>query len=418
MRVPSRPPGDQAGRRRMPHLLAIVENVPFCVDTRLRKQVDSLLDAGYRVTVITRRDKGHEAYRGITGLRILEYSSPPDAANRLGYVIEYGRSLLAAVALSLLVCVRERVDVVQLCQPPDLYFPLAWLLRAIGCKILIDQRDLMPELYAARFGREGGFIERPFRRLARWNHRSAHGVICVNGHLERYALSTGAKPSAVTIVRNGPVLSRIDRAAAAPALKRGAAHLCCWTGKMGRQDRLDLLLTVTDRLVHQLGRTDLHLAILGDGECLGEMKTEVVRLGLEPWVTFTGWVSEEEVFRYLATSDVGLDASLQIEVSPVKVMEYMGAGLPVVAFDLPETRTVAEGAAVLVPPGDVDALAGAVDELLEDPERRASMKRNGRKRVAVELAWEHQSIAYLKVVDRITRMMVRSGTRRSGRIPA
>jgi len=162
------------------------------------------------------------------------------------------------------------------------------------------------------------------------------------------------------------VLSRIDRAAAAPALKRGAAHLCCWTGKMGRQDRLDLLLTVTDRLVHQLGRTDLHLAVLGDGECLGEMKTEVARLGLEPWVTFTGWVSEEEVFRYLATSDVGLDASLQIEVSPVKVMEYMGAGLPVVAFDLPETRTVAEGAAVLVAPGDVDALAGAVDALLDE----------------------------------------------------
>ena len=72
----------------------------------------------------------------------------------------------------------------------------------------------------------------------------------------------------------------------------------------------------------------------------------------------------------------------------------------------------------MVPPGDVDALAGAVDALLEDPERRATMRRNGRKRVAVELAWEHQAIAYLKVVDRMTRMMVRSGTRRSDRIPA
>jgi glycosyltransferase involved in cell wall biosynthesis len=417
MRILSRPPGDQAGRRRVPHLLAIVENVPFCVDTRLRKQVDSLLERGYRVTVITRRDERHEVYRGITGLRLVEYSSPPDAADRLGYVIEYGRSLLAAIALSLQVCLRERVDVVQLCQPPDLYFPLAWLLRAIGCKILIDQRDLMPELYAARFGREGRLMERLFQRLARWNHRSAHAVICVNGHLEGYALATGANPSTVAIVRNGPVLSRVARAVAAPALKRGATHLCCWTGKMGRQDRLDLLLAVTDRLVHRLGRTDWHLAILGDGECLEEMRTDVARLGLERWVTFTGWVSEEEVFRYLATSDVGLDASLQVEVSPVKVMEYMGAGLPVVAFDLPETRTVAEGAAVLVPPGDVDALAEAVNALLEDPQRRATMGRNGRERIAGELAWEHQAIAYLEVVDRMARI-IKSGNRRSDRIPA
>jgi glycosyltransferase involved in cell wall biosynthesis len=417
MRFRSRPPGDRAGRRRVPHLLAIVENVPFCVDTRLRKQVDSLLDAGYRVTVITRRDEGHEIYRGTTGLRLVEYSSPPDAADRLGYVTEYGRSLLAAIALSLRVCLRERVDVVQLCQPPDLYFPLAWLLRAIGCKILIDQRDLMPELYAARFPRKGRVMERLFRRLARWNHRSAHRVICVNGHLERYALATGAKPSMVAIVRNGPVLSKVDRAVAAPALKRGATHLCCWTGKMGRQDRLDLLVALTDRLVHQLGRPDWHLAVLGNGECLDETRSDVARLGLEPWVTFTGWVSEEEVFRYLATSDVGLDASLQVEVSPVKVMEYMGAGLPVVAFDLPETRAVAEGAAVLVRPGDVDALAEAVNALLADPQRRATMGRNGRERIAGELAWEHQAIAYLEVVDRMARI-VRSGNRRSDRIPA
>jgi glycosyltransferase involved in cell wall biosynthesis len=64
----------------------------------------------------------------------------------------------------------------------------------------------------------------------------------------------------------------------------------------------------------------------------------------------TGWLPEEQVFGDMASSDVGLDTSLQAEVSPVKAMEYMASGLPLVSFDLPETRSIAEDAAVLVAP--------------------------------------------------------------------
>jgi glycosyltransferase involved in cell wall biosynthesis len=399
------------------HLLVIVENVPFSVDTRLRKQVGSLLERGYRVSVITRRDEGNRAYRSVPGLRLLEYPAPREGKGPLGYVREYGVSLWAAFVLSLRVCLREKVDVVQFCQPPDVYFPLAWLLRAFGSKILVDQRDLMPEVYAARFGRAGPLTRRLFRRLAHWNYRAAHGVLCVNDYLETYALEAGASPSAVTIVRNGPVLSRIDGATPDPALRHAERFLCCWIGKMGRQDRLDLLLAVADRLVHGLGRTDWHLAILGDGECLEETKATAARLGLEPWITFTGWVPEEMVFRYLVTSDLGLDASLQGEVSPVKAMEYMGASLPFAAFDLPETRAIADGAAVLTPPGDVDGLASSVSALLDDAGLREMMGRCGRKRVADALAWEHQGGIYLDAVDRLAEK-VSSGNRTSGRIPA
>jgi glycosyltransferase involved in cell wall biosynthesis len=418
MGIPVRFTQDRARKRSEGlHLLVIVENVPFCVDTRLRKQVDSALAHGYRVSVITRRDEGNRIYRSIPRLRLLEYPSPPEGAGPLGYVVEYSVSLLAAIVLSLRLRLREKIDVVQFCQPPDVYFPLAWLFRAGGSKILVDQRDLMPELYAARFGRAGPLTTRLFKTLARWNYHAAHGVLCVNDYLEKYALSAGASPSEVTIVRNGPVLSRIDRAVPDPAFRHAARYLCCWIGKMGRQDRLDLLLAVADRLAHGLGRTDWHLAILGDGECLEQTKLSAARLGLGHQITFTGWVPEDVVFRYLASSDLGLDASLQVEVSPVKAIEYMGAGLPLAAFDLPETRAIAGGAAALAPPGDVDALASTVSALLDDAELRKVMGRLGRERVADELAWEHQAVTYLDVVDRMTRG-ISSGTRRSSRIPA
>jgi glycosyltransferase involved in cell wall biosynthesis len=399
------------------HLLAIVENVPFGSDHRLRKQVESLLAHGYRVTVVTRRDATNRPHRSTAGLRLLEYAGPPEARGRLGYLREYGGSFLSAARLAVSVCLRDRVDVVQFCQPPDLYFPLAWSLRALRCKALIDQRDLMPELYAARFGSHPASLDRLFDVLARWNHRSAHEVLCVNGYLERHAVATGAAPDRVTIVRNGPVMSRIEDAIPDPSLKRGASFLCCWVGMMGRQDRLDLLIETLDLLIRRHGRTDLHLAILGDGESREDARAIVARLGLEPWVTFTGWVSEDVVFRYLATADLGVDASLQAEVSPVKIMEYMGAGLPVAAFDLPETRETVGPEAALAPPGDVPALAELVAALMDDPEGRRAIVERGRARVAADLAWERQASAYVAVVDRLARE-VRRDIRTLDRMPA
>jgi len=200
-------------------------------------------------------------------------------------------------------------------------------------------------------------------------------------------------------VRNGPVLERVLRARPDARLRSGKAQLCCWVGKMGPQDRVDLLLEATSLLVHDLGRTDCHVAILGDGECLDEMRKLSARLGLQGHVSLPGWLPESEVFTYLATADVGLDTSLQEEVSPVKVLEYMAFGVPVVAFDLQETRAVAVGAGFLVSPGDVRRLAAEIASLLDsEPDRRA-MGAVGRARVADELCWERQRPHYLRAVS-------------------
>jgi glycosyltransferase involved in cell wall biosynthesis len=80
-------------------------------------------------------------------------------------------------------------------------------------------------------------------------------------------------------------------------------------------------------------------------------------------------------------------------------MEYMAFGLPVVAFDLKETRVSAEAAASYVPSGDVAAYARAIVELLDDDDKREVMGREGRRRIEDELAWSYQRDAYVDVYD-------------------
>jgi glycosyltransferase involved in cell wall biosynthesis len=395
------------------HVAVVVENVAAGVDTRLRKQLDDLLTAGFTVSVVTRRSPENDRYRGRPGIRLLEYPEPPEPSGAAGFAVEYAVSFAwAAVHLARLRA-RRRIDVLQLCQPPDVYFPLAWLLRLAGARVVVDQRDLMPELLASRYdGRPPAALDAVLRWLERRTQRAADHTVTVNEHLQRRLVEAGADPSRISVVRNGPVQARAERAVPDEALRRGHRHLVCWAGKMGPQDRVDLVLRVADEVVHRMGRTECGFVVLGDGECLDDLRRMSAELGLQPWVHFTDWLPEQDVFAHLVTADLGLDTSLQAEVSPVKAMEYMGCGLPVVAFDLPETRRITHGAGALVPAGDELALAKTLVALLDDQDRRAELGRVGRDRVRDWLSWEGQSPTYLRAVgpsDRSTAPATRHG---------
>jgi len=383
-------------------VLIIVENIAAGVDHRVSKQIDTLLQNGYYVRVITRRHARNSRYRDHARVRLFEYPSPAEPGGLLGYLVEYGYSFLVAAFLSLRVVIRDRIDVVQFCEPPDVYFPLARLFKRLGVRVVVDQRDLLSELYVARYGNARSGLLSVLRLLEKLSHGSADRVICVNEHLRKRALAVSGLPAdRVSVVRNGPVLARVLGVQGDESLKRGRRYLSCWVGMMGRQDRLDLLLRSIHHVVHDLGRDNCEFAIIGFGECLAEMQALADNLKLGEWVHFTGFLLEKDVFRYLATADLGLDASLQFEVSLVKAMEYMAFGLPFVAFDLPETRTISEGAAAYAEPGDIEAHAQTIDALLRSPQRRLALGRVGQATVQEELAWEHQANTYVQVIEQL-----------------
>jgi glycosyltransferase involved in cell wall biosynthesis len=395
--------GSRSGRRdRGGRVLIVLENEPAWTSHRVRKQIETLLGEGHVVAVITRRDEGNAMFAGRAGLRLLEYPPPVETEGPLGYLIEYGYSFLAASVLSVRALRSGGVDVVQFCQPPDIYFPLARVLRWFGVRVLVDQRDLSPELYVARYGRARPGLLALLRACERRSHRGADRIICTNDYQRDRALAASGLPGRhVVTVRNGPVLAEVDAARGDESLRRGHRYLCCWVGVMGHQDRVDLLVRSIDHLVHELGRKDCEFALIGPGECQAAMVQLARQLELEEWVHFTGNLLPPEVFRYLASADLGLDASLQADISPVKLYEYMAFGLPVVAFDLPQTRVLAGGAATLAGPGDIGAHARAIDELLDRPHWRAALGETGRARVRDELAWDHQARRYAAVVGQL-----------------
>jgi glycosyltransferase involved in cell wall biosynthesis len=175
---------------------------------------------------------------------------------------------------------------------------------------------------------------------------------------------------------------------------------------MAPQDGVDLAVRAANHIVHECGRSDISFTMIGSGDSFAQLVALRDELGLEDYVEFTGRVSDETVARVLSTADIGLCPDPKNPLNDVstmnKTMEYMAFALPVVAFDLRETRVSAGAAAVYASPNEVADLARLMLELIDDEPRRGSMGAVGRARVVDSLAWAHQRVDYVGVYDKLT----------------
>jgi glycosyltransferase involved in cell wall biosynthesis len=157
-------------------------------------------------------------------------------------------------------------------------------------------------------------------------------------------------------------------------------------------------------LSQQVGRGDVHCIFIGGGPHQPAIAAYAHSLGLDEVTTFTGRVSDDDLCRILSSADLGIDPDPKNDWSDQstmnKVMEYMYFGLPVVAYDLKETRVSAAEAGLYARPNDEEALAAAISGLLDDPEARHRMGQLAEQRVHETLAWSHAAPVLLTAYER------------------
>ena len=403
-------PGAGAAR-----VLIIVQNLPVPFDRRVWLECRTLTRAGHDVTVVCPRGSGTGRFQVVDGVTIHAYRPYAPGGGAAGYVAEYVWSFLATAWLVLRARRAGRFDVVQACNPPDIFWPLArWLRMRDGTRFVFDHHDLCPELYESRFPDGPRLAHRGLLALERRTFRTADRVVSTNESYAAVAVSRGGKdPEHVRVVRTGPDLERLHPVEPDERLRRGRRHLVAYLGVMGPQDGVDVVIAAADLVVNRWGRDDVAFAVMGGGDCHQELVAERDRLGLQDAVDMPGRVSDEHVLEVLSTADVGLSTDPSNPLNDVstmnKTMEYMALGLPVLAFDLPETRVSAGDAARFVArEAGAEEYARALLALLDDPARREEMARAGRRRVEDELAWVHQERGYLAVVEELAELAGRA----------
>lgn len=399
------------GRRRG-GVLIVVQNLSVPLDRRVWMECLALRSAGVEVSVICPRDPGDRTIEKLDGVHIHRYKPFMSNGSVFGYLWEFAYSWVFTALLSIKVNYSHRFDVLQACNPPDTYWLLGVLWKLRGRVFVFDHHDLNPEVFLSRFGEPRGVVARIQLKLLHLleslTFSSADFVLSTNESYREIAISRGSVDCKnVSVVRSGPDTS-VMRPIANPVVVGipTGTFIVAYVGIMGPQDGVDGLVRVADIIVHKLNRKNVHFVLMGFGDCLEDLRRDVRDRSLDSYVTFTGRVDRNAMANYLTKSHVGVCPDPRSPLNDVstmnKIMEYMAYALPVVGYDLRESRVSLGDAGVLVEPGQEMALAESIVSLLDDDERRADLGMKARRRVEQSLDWKDQAAEYLAVMARFT----------------
>jgi glycosyltransferase involved in cell wall biosynthesis len=331
------------------------------------KECRSLAHAGYDVTLIAPHDRDEL----VDGVRI---RSVPRSASRAG-------RMLATTVRVLKAALSENADVYHF-HDPEL-IPAGIWLKARGKRVIYDVHEDVPR---QTFGRH--WLPRGMRRPVAWmiSVVEAVGGQVFDGIVAATPTIAARFPAKKTItLYNYPI---VDSLPADPTPLADRERCIAYVGAISR-DRGML------NMLEALAKVDGRL-LLGGTFSPPSLLDEARRMPAWDRVNYRGTLDRTGVATLLGESRLGIVTLLPtpsyVPSLPVKLFEYMLAGLPVVASDFPLWREIVDDAecGLLVDPYDTDAIARACQWLLDHPREAQVMGRNGRSAALAKRNWQSE----------------------------
>ncbi|BAY83950.1 group 1 glycosyl transferase [Calothrix parasitica NIES-267] len=350
------------------HLTSV--HTPF--DTRIfRKECVSLTNADYKVTLIVSNTQDDV----VENINIRSLTKPKTRSERITKtiwkVLEYA--------------IDENADIYHF-HDPEL-IPIGLILKGRGKKVIYDVHEDVPRQILS----SKNYIPNFFRRLVSGTVEKIENfavkyfdaVVTATPYIRDRFLKIGC--NAIDI-NNYPILDELYIAKTTWEQKEKAV---CYVG--GIWDKRGLF-----EMVEAIGKTNVSLILAGKF-AYSEQRDKALTMPGWNNIQELGYLNREGVAQTLANSMAGLVVLHPIinylYALPVKMFEYMCAGIPVIASNIPLWKEIIEGnqCGICVDPMNYEAIAKAIQWIVDNPDEAKRMGENGRKAVEEKYNWENEA---------------------------
>lgn len=399
--------------------ICVIRQYYVPLDTRVKREVDTLVAAGHEVTVLCMARPGESRIEKTDGATVIRMPLQHRRGSMARYCFEHLAFALLAGATAAAGHLRRPYDLVQVNTMPDTLVLAAVVPRLLGTPVLLDLHECMPECFATTFNTGEGPV-RILALLERFSIWFASGATTCTELMRSTFVGRGAPPEKISVVLNGADenifdLDRYPPTNSDPDRFRLVSH-----GTVEPRYGIETVVRAVALLKDEI--PGLELQVYGEGSQLDDLRRLSDELGVHDRVHFSGrFVPIEELVAGISNADAGVVA---IERDPYRDLTLCNKMYDFVTMRKPavvsRTRSVevyfGDSCFQMFTSGDEHDLARAIRELHARPDRGAGLVEAATEANASQ-RWAVQRLAYLAVIDSLLAGHAKSRTR-AGSEPA
>jgi len=372
----------------------------YSSDPRVRREAEALAGRGDSVDFICLKEAESCSPGDYGEVRLYPLSAGRyQGESTVSYLVKYASFFIQSFVLVSWLFFRKRYDIVQVHTMPDFLVFAAAVPKLFGAKIILDVHDLMPELYMCKFKSGPRHV---IVRLITWVERCsigfAHRAMAVHLPHREALVGHGNDREKLVVLLNVPDPRIFQKNGNSRSDEK---FRLIYHGTVARRHGLEVAL----KAVHSLKNLipNLEFLVIGRGDDLNRITKLAGVMEMGDCVRFLGTMPTQELPKYLQQADVGVVPILYDPFTrymlPLKLMEYVGMGIPCIVSETETIRAYFDDTMVrFCKPGDEKELADSILDLYRDADQRTRLVANAAKFNAAH-NWEEQKRNYFGVVD-------------------
>lgn len=370
----------------------------YSTDNRVRREAETLASCeNFEVIVLCLKEYSNaRSYKkdevNVKELNLRKYVGTRTIYYFLSYAVFLTKAFFACTFLFL----KRGMDIVHVHNMPNALVFAALVPKLYGKKVILDMHESMPDLYKAKFTGNNNLLYKLLCMEEKFSARMSNRVICVNHVQMEITVSRGIPSKKIHIFMNVPDHKRFVIQNKQKTRKTHNKFKLVYHGTISERLGVDLAIETAIALKKQIPGVELHL--WGRGETLNSLRSLKAISGSNE-VVIHGPIPIEQIPEAISDMDLGVIPNRKNCATdlmlPVKMMEYMALGIPVVAPKLKAIQYYFSDKMVsYYEPENTEAMAEAIFEIHRDESRRKSQVEEA-KGFLKRYGWEKQSVDFI-----------------------